>query len=166
MGGPMAHPVRHRKPVAFEFVLDALGGLDYQVRPMFGATALYRGEKIILILREKEEFADDNGVWLATAPEHHESLREDFPSMRSIRIFGPGPTSWQNLPAESADFESEALKACELILQGDPRIGKIPVRKAKKKASNQKLPKKKLPKKKAATKATPKRRKKTRSAPR
>jgi len=79
----MAHPVRHRKPVAFEFVLDALGGLDYQVRPMFGATALYRGEKIILILREKEEFADDNGVWLATAPEHHESLREDFPDFRS-----------------------------------------------------------------------------------
>ncbi len=162
----MAHPVRQRNPIAFEFVLDALGDLDYQVRPMFGATALYRGEKIMLILREKEEYSDDNGVWLATGPEHHESLRENFPSMRPIRIFGAGPTSWQNLPAESADFESEALKACELILQGDPRVGKIPVRKVKKKATKRRVLKKKKNLNKKAVKPPSTPRKKARSAPR
>jgi hypothetical protein len=30
------------------------------------------------------------------------------------------------LPVDAPDFESAALRACELVLVGDPRIGKIP----------------------------------------
>ncbi len=123
-----------KKPLPFEFIFDELSGLDYRVRPMFGAHAVYVGEKIVVILREKEEHARDNGVWIATTREHHESLRADFPSMRSIFLFeGEGPTGWQNLPAESSDFEESVLKLCRLIRKGDERVGKIPKPKKKKK---------------------------------
>lgn len=53
-------------------------------------------------------------------------MAKDFPMMRSIEIFGPGPTGWQVLPLESESFESDVLKACELVLRGDVRLGKVP----------------------------------------
>jgi hypothetical protein len=34
-----------------------------------------------LILRDKRENTKDNGVWLATTEQHHESLRREFPNM-------------------------------------------------------------------------------------
>jgi hypothetical protein len=93
---------------------------------MFGCLAVYVGEKIVLVLRDKRQPDDDNGVWLATTPEHHDSLRREFPNMRSIQVFGKPVTGWQVLPAGTADFEEAALRACELILAHDPRIGNIP----------------------------------------
>lgn len=93
---------------------------------MFGCVAVYTGEKIVLILRDKKDESADNGVWLATTAAHHESLRRDFPNMRSIRLFGKEATDWQVLPADSPDFEEASLRACELIIARDPRIGKIP----------------------------------------
>jgi hypothetical protein len=46
--------------------------------------------------------------------------------MRSIQVLGKPVTGWQVLPVDAPDFESAALRACELVLAGDPRIGKIP----------------------------------------
>lgn len=83
----------------------------------------------------------DNGVWFATALEHHESLKKDFPSMRSISLFGDTPSGWQNLPVEADDFEELAIKACRLIMKGDPRIGKVP-KTARKKISKKESVKK------------------------
>ena len=117
-----------RKVVPHEFVLDALAALSPETRPMFGCLAVYIGEKIVLIFREKPTYPMDNGVWLATTEEHHESLRREFPSMRSIRLLGKKVTGWQVLPSSADDFESAAVHACELVLAGDPRIGKIPER--------------------------------------
>ena len=115
-----------RKPVPHEFVLDALASLAPRTNPMFGCLAIYVGEKIVLILREKPKYPDDNGVWLATMVEHHQSLKEEFPNMRSVGIFGKEVTDWQVLPSAADDFEESALRACELVLSGDPRIGKVP----------------------------------------
>jgi len=95
-------------------------------RPMFGCLAVYAGRKIVLILRDKGSQGPDDGVWLATTLEHHDSLRLEFPSMRSIGAFGPAVTGWQVLPAEAPDFEESAMRACELIIARDPRIGKAP----------------------------------------
>ncbi len=120
------YAVKRRKPIPFEFVLDALSSLDPVTRPMFGCLAIYVGRKIVLILRDKPAPAPDNGVWLATTKEHHESLRQEFPNMRSISVLGKDVTGWQILPADAPDFEETALRACELVMAGDPRIGKIP----------------------------------------
>ena len=115
-----------RKAVPHEFVLDAIVELSPKTRSMFGCLAVYVGEKIVLILRDKRDQTSDNGVWLATTEEHHQSLRRDFPRMRSIQILGKSVTGWQVLPADTPDFEEAALRACELIIARDPRIGKIP----------------------------------------
>jgi len=115
-----------RKKIPYEFVLDALAGLSPWTRPMFGCLAVYMGDKIVLILREKPGSSSDNGVWLATTVEHHESLKRDFPNMRSIEVLGKEVTGWQVLPANAPDFEEAAMRACELVIAGDPRIGKIP----------------------------------------
>ena len=127
--------VKPRKQIPHEFVLDALASLSPYTRPMFGCVAVYVGEKIVLILRDRPSYPDDNGVWLATTPEHHQSLRCEFPSMRSIGVFGTEVTGWQVLPADAPDFEESALRACELVIAGDPRIGKIPGEKRNSKKS-------------------------------
>jgi hypothetical protein len=117
-------PVRRNVP--HQFVLDALAALAPETRPMFGCLAVYVQDKIVLILRDKRDPAADNGVWLATTEEHHQSLRREFPNLRSIQVFGKPVTGWQVLPADAPDFEEAALHACELVLAKDPRIGKIP----------------------------------------
>ena len=112
--------------VPHEFVLDALARANPWTRPMFGCLAVYVGERIVLILRDSKKAVADNGVWLATTIEHHASLKALFPSMRSIRVLGSKVTGWQVIPVKAPDFEEAALKACQLILAGDPRIGKTP----------------------------------------
>jgi hypothetical protein len=121
--------------IPFEFVLEALLPLNPRVNPMFGAFAVYVGEKIVLALRNKEDHQEANGVWIATRSEYHSSLKKIFPSMRSIYLLSDGKaeTQWQMLPLDADDFESSALKVCELILRGDERIGRIPKPKKRKK---------------------------------
>ena len=118
--------VKPRKAIPHEFVLEAIAELSPATRSMFGCLAVYVGEKIVLILRDKRDGAPDNGVWLATTKEHHESLRRTFPNMRSIQVLGKDVTGWQVLPVDSPDFEEAALRACELVVARDPRIGKVP----------------------------------------
>jgi hypothetical protein len=118
--------IKPRKTVPHEFVLDAIARLAPETRYMFGCLAIYVEDKILLILRDKRDTTADNGVWLATTEEHHESLRRDFPNMRSIQIFGKKVTGWQVLPADAPDFEEASLRACEFVLAGDHRIGKVP----------------------------------------
>jgi hypothetical protein len=127
-------PVKPRKAVPYEFVLDALAQIQIETRSMFGCLAIYVGNKIVLMLREKQKQKEDNGLWLATTEEHHKNLRREFPSMRSIQLFGKEVTGWQVLPADAADFEEAAMRACELILARDPRIGKVPKSRRKPKA--------------------------------
>jgi hypothetical protein len=125
-----AFDIKPRKPAPHAFVLEAIAALSPATRPMFGCLAVYVEEngqnKIVLILRDRPTKTADNGVWLATTEEHHRSLRQEFPGMRSIKVLGKKVTGWQVLPANSEGFEESALRACELILARDPRIGKVP----------------------------------------
>src|SRR5579872_835880 len=99
------------KRIPHAFVLDALTPLSPTTRPMFGCLAVYSGHRILFI------------------------LRRELPSMRSIAILGKKVTGWQVLPIDSPDFEEAALRACELVLRRDPRIGKVPKGKRKKAVS-------------------------------
>ncbi len=115
---------RARALIPFAWVLDELEALDPMTRPMFGCLAVYARGKIVLVLRDKAPI-EDSGVWIATTREHHESLRRELPSMRSIGVLG-GDTGWQVIPRESDGFEDEVLRACALVRADDPRIGKVP----------------------------------------
>src|SRR4029077_15561604 len=115
--------VKKRKTAPHEFVLEALSPLSPRTNAMFRCLALYIGEKIVLILRDRPKYPRDNGVWIATTLQHHESLRREFPNMRSVGLLGKKITGWQLLPSDATDFEEAALRACELVLAKDPRIG-------------------------------------------
>ena len=117
---------KRRTSAPHEFVLEALGAASPTTRPMFGCLAVYIEDRIVFILRDKESSHEDNGVWLATTREHHESLRREFPHLRSIAVLGKEVTGWQVLPADAPDFEEAALRACALVLARDRRIGKLP----------------------------------------
>jgi hypothetical protein len=120
-----------KKPIPFAFVLDLLETVDPLTRPMFGCIAVYVGDKIIFILRDSEKYTQDNGVWIATSRDHHESLLKTLPSLRAISVFGEGPTNWRILPVDSPSFEEEVGSAVEMVLRGDARIGRIPKPKKK-----------------------------------
>jgi hypothetical protein len=117
---------KRRRTIPYEFVLDRLSPASPWTRPMFGCVAVYVKDRIVVILRDRLDEPADNGVWLAPRAPHHASLRKDFPTMRSIGLFGQRVTHWQVLPADADDFEEAALRACDLVLARDPRIGKVP----------------------------------------
>jgi hypothetical protein len=117
---------KKRKAIPFDFVIDAIDSLDPYTKPMFGCTAVYVDTKIVFVLRDRNDHVEDNGIWVATTPEHHKSLKKEFSSMRSLAMFGPQSTGWQVLPSDSADFEEAALKICDMVIAKDPRVGKVP----------------------------------------
>ncbi|HYV95392.1 MAG TPA: hypothetical protein VE978_26700 [Chitinophagales bacterium] len=116
-----------RKNIPFDFVFDYLMPLDVTVKPMFGLWAIYMNEKIMLILRQRNDHPETNGVWIATNREHHKSLRSDLPSLHSISAYSKDTveTEWQMIPVDKDDFEASVRKVCELIKHGDHRIGRI-----------------------------------------
>ena len=123
--------MKTKNPIPYDFVLEQLDALAPYTRPMFGCTAVYVRDRIVLVLRRKEQYKQDNGVWLATTREHHESLRREFPHMRSIAVLGSGVTGWQILPEDAPDFEESIVRVCRLIRAHDPRIGKTPKSKSR-----------------------------------
>ncbi len=99
---------------------------------MFGLWAIYLDEKIMLILRQRDKNPESNGVWIATSQEFHSSLKKDIPSLTSLTSNDLKDTEWQLIPEEHPDFEASVRKACELIVNKDARIGRIPKPKKKK----------------------------------
>src|SRR5260370_41397568 len=96
--------VKQRKPVPHEFVLDTIAPLSPRTHSMFSFLAIYVEDKIVLILRDKLDHTADNGVWLATTNEHHQSLRQEFPNMRSIQVLGKKVTGWPVPPSHAEEF--------------------------------------------------------------
>ena len=126
--------IRMKKKIPFDFILDQLHSIEITIKPMFGCHAIYSGGKILVIVRKKQDHTDANGVWIATGKEHHDSLRKELPSMQSVYILSDGKneTGWQMIHEEANNFEESVTKICEMILNNDERIGKIPKAKRKK----------------------------------
>src|ERR1700739_4316510 len=126
---PFPMPARHgitglakpkRRSAPYPVILEALAPLEPEVRPMFSGSAVYVGEKIVLMLRDSPKQPEDNGVWLVfseTANLADPRIRKDFPSIRLIKLLGGKIGHWRLIPVDSPTFESEALHACELLLK-------------------------------------------------
>lgn len=123
------HGGKAKQKIPHAFVVEALASLNPEVRRMFSGFAVYLGDRIVCMLRDHAKSPQDNGVWLvlseSTTPADRTLLR-DFPSIRSIDLLGGKIGHWLLIPSDSPSFESEALRACELLLQGDKRLGRIP----------------------------------------
>ena len=146
----MSTKTHAKRRAYFSFVLEELESSRLAPRlhtkPMFGCLAVYVGEKIVLILRRKQDpkTLRDDGIWVATLPEHNVSLLEDFPILRRIEMFqAMGQkvfTGWLNLPEHEEYFEETALALCRRVIEGDARIGKIPSSRSKPAATRTKRP--------------------------
>jgi hypothetical protein len=112
---------------AFPFVLDELDPIRPTLKRMFGFTYVYLDEKLLCALRNSAKQPGSNGVWLFTTKEHLESLGREFPDL-SRRYFWrarSGENAWIILASRLEHFEEYAFKACELMLNGDRRIGRV-----------------------------------------
>jgi hypothetical protein len=124
---PLSPKIKAKPP--HRFILDALAPLSPEVRRMFSGFAVYVGDQIVFILRDHPRSLRDNGLWLVlsetTNPADPQLLRE-FPSLRHIELLGDKIGHWLLIPSDSPGFETEALRACDLLLRHDPRFGRIP----------------------------------------
>ncbi|MFB9841700.1 hypothetical protein [Mucilaginibacter ginsenosidivorans] len=114
------------KVIPFDFVFDYLPH-NVVTKSMFGMQYIYLGTKLMLMLRKSVKEVEMNGVWVATAKEHHQSLEKDIPAMVGY-VLDNGEiyeSNWRLIKDDRDDFEEAAIKVCELIARSDPRIGKL-----------------------------------------
>ncbi len=134
--------VKIKKLPPYPFILEELGDIVTSIKPMFGAYGIYREHQILMILRKKEKFDNDTGIWLGVVDGEQSSIKKDIPELRDLEMFGPGPTAWQVLGEDMDNFEEVALQICELIKRKDKRIGRTPKSRVKAASSSKKKPKK------------------------
>ncbi len=90
----------------FNFIFDYLLPLDITVNPLFGMFYVYTGPRIILVLRDRKDQPEMNGIWVATNKGQQESLKKELPVLRAFS----GPKSrdsgngWQMIPKDAPDF--------------------------------------------------------------
>jgi len=113
------------KQLPFPFVLEELASIRPTIKRMFGFTHVYLGDKLLLSLRDSAKQTGTNGLWIYTTTEHIESLAKEFPYLPRRQLWRSKKNAWIILASRLEDFEEYAFKACELILNGDQRIGRI-----------------------------------------
>jgi len=116
-------PERTHQP--FPFVLEELEPIRPTIKRMFGFTYVYLDETLLCALRNSGKQPGSNGVWLFTTTEHAESLGREFPELSRRYFWRSGKNAWIILASRLEHFEEYAYRACELMLNGDRRIGRI-----------------------------------------
>ncbi len=94
----------------------------FVLRAMFGAKAVYLNGKLVLCFVDGDE--PWHGVLVCTAREQHESLVQEFPSLRPHAVL----PKWLYLSDADPAFESTAQRLVECVRQRDLRIGVEPGR--------------------------------------
>lgn len=116
-------PVKRHVP--FPFVLEELDSLRPTIKRMFGFTYVYLEHKLLFSLRDSVKQPGTNGIWIYTTAEHLESLAKEFPQLPRRQLWRSGKNCWVVLASRLEDFEEYAFKACELVLKGDQRVGRV-----------------------------------------
>lgn len=114
-----------KRRIPFPFVLEELIPLRPTIKSMFGFTYVYLDDRLLCSLRDSARQTGSNGMWLFTTSEHVDSLAREFPNLSKRQLWRSGKNAWIVLASRLEDFEEYAYKACELILNGDRRIGRV-----------------------------------------
>ena len=122
-------PVRARqadkRPTPFPFVVEELAPLRPTIKRVFGFTYIYLDDTLLSALRESAKQPNSNGMWIFTTTENVDSLAKEFPQLSKRYLWRSGKNAWVILPSRLEVFEEYAFKACELMLDGDRRIGRL-----------------------------------------
>lgn len=114
-----------KRRIPFPFILDELLPLRPTIKSMFGFTYIYFDDRLLCSLRDSDRQTGSNGMWLFTTTEQIESLAREFPNLSKRQLWRSKKNAWIVLASRLEDFEEYAFRACELILQGDRRIGRV-----------------------------------------
>jgi hypothetical protein len=109
----------------FPFVIEELQSIRPRLKRAFGFTYVYLEEKLLCGLRDSEKMPSTNGLWLFTTTADVDSLGREFPDLPRRYLWRSKEKAWVILPARLESFEEYAFKACELMLNGDRRIGRL-----------------------------------------
>jgi hypothetical protein len=117
--------INHSRRDPFPFVLDELQPIRPTVKRAFGFTYIYLDDKLLCGLRDSDKMPSTNGLWLFTTTEHVDSLGREFPDLPKRYLWRSGKKAWVILAARLESFEEYAFKACELMVNGDRRVGRV-----------------------------------------
>jgi hypothetical protein len=118
--------IAHKRRNPFPFILEELSPLRPTVKHMFGFISVYVEDKLLCSLRDTVKQPGSNGMWLYTTIEDVDSLAREFPDLSKRQLWrSRSGKAWIVLASRLENFEEYAFKACELILKGDQRIGRI-----------------------------------------
>jgi len=109
----------------FPFVLEELLPVRPTVKQMFGFTHIYLDERLVCSLRDSAKQPATNGMWVYTTVDQIESLSKEFPELPRRNLWRSGRNGWVIISSRLELFEEYAFRACELILRGDRRVGRI-----------------------------------------
>ncbi len=114
-----------KRKVPFPFVLEELISLRPTIKSLFGSTNVYLDNRLLFSLRNSVKHPGTNGIWVYTSAEHLDSLAREFPGLPRRQLWRSGTNGWIVLASRLEDFEEYAFKACELVLKGDQRVGRV-----------------------------------------
>ncbi len=114
------------REIPFDFILDYLLPIELEIRPFFGMFSIYSGQKLLLMLRDRTNEPEMNGIWIAMN-KGHEELKSELPGLFEYPGARPNKKDdgWLHIPPDADNFEQLAIRICEMIVHRDPRIGKI-----------------------------------------
>ncbi len=110
--------------VPYNFVLRYLYPVRPRIKKMLGCYGLYLDKKLLLLLRDRENQPEFNGIFVATQPEFFDNLQNELHVSNMIFDIDGAPHTWIFLSEDLEDFDEKVKKACELIKVNDKRIGK------------------------------------------
>ncbi|HEX3935103.1 MAG TPA: hypothetical protein VHW43_10530 [Puia sp.] len=144
--------MNQEREIPYDFILDYLLRIETTVKPFFGMFSIYNGQKLLLMLRNRKDQPELNGIWVPTDRDGLESFKTELPSLR--QIYGLGNTRksaaiWLMVPPEAPDFERTAITLCDLIVHRDPRIGRLSKPRSPRSQSN---PKPRTPRRQSSAK--------------
>ncbi len=114
------------RELPFDFIFDYLLPIDTEVTPFFGMFAVRSRGKLLLLLRDRKNEPDKNGIWIATVGDGAVSLQKELPGSTVLFERKSKKDEWLLIPPDADTFERSAICLCDLIVHRDPRIGRVP----------------------------------------
>ncbi len=110
--------------VPYSFILSFFFPVRPVIKKMLGCYGLFVNKKLVVLLRERDNQPEFNGVFIATQPEYFDELSNELHSSNMDFDIDGAEYTWIFISEDLEDFKDKVKRAAELIKNGDQRIGK------------------------------------------